>query len=476
MKLTHIAVAAAAAVTGPSLVMAAPAIAQDRPAATVPDTAPNDATAAPAPKPTAKDSARPAAPQPKAAPGRAGERRASKPDDVMQGPRVTAGQIPREGFRAGGDWTLLAVRVDNSAHRTVSDFTPRISFHRDDKSLRGSQIRIEVRHTDAAGHAVWTPAPVAPGPDDSPYGHYAFGLGTRQVKQDAVYTVQIRVRFTPDTTPGAFDIATDGVSMSGGGYTWAPTLYEVSRVTTATDDGGGHRDPNVQEGPRAALGGVPAGFTAGGDWHYLTLSVDNTGRKAVRDLSAGLSIATVDDSLLTDRQILVEEYRTDAHGTGQWVRQGRPDGDREFYFGYQLSRGPLAAGHKTTLKVRIKFTADAPTVPLALRAATYAYLGNGKRMEYNSPRYRSAVLAPNTTGGTTPTTGGTTSTTGGSKPTTQTTITTPVTSDTGTQARGELAHTGTDSATTWALAAATVLVGTGAAFIAGTGRHRRPTA
>lgn len=40
---------------------------------------------------------------------------------------------------------------------------------------------------------------------------------------------------------------------------------------------------------------------------------------------------------------------------------------------------------------------------------------------------------------------------------------------------GRLAETGTDSATTWAIGGAAVTLAKGAAFAAGTGRHRRRT-
>uniref|UniRef100_A0AAU2UW20 Gram-positive cocci surface proteins LPxTG domain-containing protein n=1 Tax=Streptomyces sp. NBC_00003 TaxID=2903608 RepID=A0AAU2UW20_9ACTN len=490
MKLKHLAVAAAAAVAGPSLVMAAPAMAQDKPAATVPDAAPKDdtarsdhaTTAVPKPAKTATVTRKapqaqtplPNGPQPKTSghstsgASATKETAAAKADSIMQGPEVTTSGIPKAGFRAGGAWTQLSVKVDNSHHRAVSDFTPVIAFHRDDKSLKREQIQVEIRHTDAAGHAVWTAAPIAPGHDASAYGYHAFGLGKSTVKQDAVSTIHVRVRITAAATPGRFDITSDGVSTTGGGYTWAPATWYTSRVTTATDDGGGNQDKPVTEGPKATLAGVPKGFVAGGDWQYLSLGVDNTGKKAVKELSVGLGISTVDDSLIKDRQIVVETYRTDAKGVGRWVRVSNEGDSESFYFGYELSRSDVAAGQKTTLKVRMRFTADAPTVPITLRAITEAYLGGRERMESFSPWFHSAILAPGTS--TPPDTGS------GSKPKPQTGGTTPITAThTTTQATGELAQTGTGDATTWALGAGTALVGMGAAFVAGTGRHRRRT-
>ncbi|MFE9404101.1 hypothetical protein ACFYNY_20340 [Streptomyces sp. NPDC006530] len=498
MKLKHLAVAAAAAVTGPSLVMATPAMAQDKPAVAVPDAAPQGETApsghvteatpkaakteavTPKTSPTKTSRAQTPAPQaqpktvgtPKAPSSEAPDAPRTKADAIMQGPLVTTLGIPRSGFRAGGDWTQLTVKVDNSHHRTVTDFSPRIAFHRDDKSLTGAHLQVEVRHTDASGRTVWTAAPTAPGPDNSAYGSYAYGLGKTTVKQDAVLSVQLRVRITAAATPGPIDISSDGVSTTGGGYNWAPSNWYTSRITTATDDGGGNHDKPVVEGPKTTLSGVPKAFVAGGDWQYVNLGVDNTGKSAVKELSVGLAISTVDDTLIKGRQILVETYQTDPHGGGHWGKVNNWGDSESFYFGYELSRGDMAAGQKSTLKARVRFTADTPKVPLALRAVSET--GGTERVEAFSPWYSSAVVAPGT---------GTPSpqppSTGGSKPQPQTGGATPITVTTGTAtdtpASGELAHTGTGDATGWALGAGTVLVGMGAAFVAGTGRHRRRT-
>lgn len=148
MKLKRMTLVAAAAMVGPTLLSATPAMADDQPAVTVPDSAPKDDAApvadpAPATKPApetapvvpvtpvtpvveqpAVAAPPPVTPGPAPVAEQAGETKDAPADSELLGPDVRITGIPKDGFTPGGGWTPLTVTVDNSAHIEVKNLTP----------------------------------------------------------------------------------------------------------------------------------------------------------------------------------------------------------------------------------------------------------------------------------------------------------------------------------------------------------------
>ncbi|GGS16143.1 hypothetical protein Snoj_30240 [Streptomyces nojiriensis] len=497
MKIKRIAAVAAAAVVGPVL-LTTPAMAEEQrqPAVTVPDAEPKGdsapvagpTTQAEAEKPAATGTAAeptaggpavapPAAPQPPAAgtpvppaaqaPAKdAAGAAAEDPDEepptgMLMGPEVSVRGIPKAGFKADGSWTPLTVRVDNTGHLAVPNYTPEISVMQWDGKIKASQVKVEQRVTAGDGSVSWQPAKLVHGPERGPGLDYRLAT-TASVAVDAVFDVDVRISFAADTPVVAFDLTSDGRSRVGGKTSASPSAWYNTAITGAAPN----TDlPVVTEGPELTIGGLPDGIAVGGAWQDLTVHVDNSGKPALADFHLYFSLARPDWVPTEGEQLEVEVY-----GRNGWERAelGYSDG---VYVVNHLAGGAVPAGKAFDVKLRIRFTADTPLGFAQFRASgTVLEIGGNIRSESRPVLVKILAAAPDTNTGNRPApNGGTT--------------TTPI-SDTGTtghsgtttESGGELAATGADAATSWALGGAGVALAMGAALVAGTGRRRRTTA
>ncbi|MGW6691088.1 hypothetical protein [Streptomyces sp. NPDC054961] len=493
MKIKRIAAVAAAAVVGPVL-LTTPAMAEEheQSAVTVPDAEPKD-DAAPAAGPTTEAEkpattgtpaeppaggpavAPPAAPQaptvqtpaPPAvqAPAKdAADTPAEDPDEepstgILMGPEVSVRGIPQTGFKADGNWTALTVQVDNSGHVAVPNYTPEITVMQWDGKIKASQVKVERRVTAGDGSVSWQPAKLVHGPQYGPGLVYQLGT-TASLAIDAVHIVDVRVSFAADTPVVPFELAADGTSRTDGKINASPTTWYNTSITGATPN---NDQPVVTEGPALTIGGLPDGLAVGGAWQDLTVHVDNSGKPALDDFHLYLTLARPDWVAMEGEQLEVEVY-----GKNGWERAelGYNDG---FYVVNHLAGGPIPAGKAFDVKLRIRFTADTPLGYAQFRASG-TVLEIGSNIESASRPVLLKILAarPDTNTGNQPGPNGGT--------------TTPI-SDTGstghtgttTGAGGELAATGADAATSWALGGAGLALAMGAALVAGTGRRRRRT-
>ena len=496
MKLSkRLAAVAAAAVVGPTVLMSTPAMADEaQPAVSVPDAEPKGDTAAPATPETAATTpeapataatpvtpvtpvtpAAPAAPEAKQPEAPTAPKPADVQDevtaedeapDILMGPEVTVRGIPKKGFKKDGSWTELTVEVDNSGHITVPDYTPSLNLMQWDGALKTSQVKVE-RRVGGAWQAVQAKTSESMGPGFK----YELGINS-PLASGADYTVDVRIAFTPDAPVVAFDMYADGVSVDGKKVRHSPATWYGSRIEGAE---GGNEGPEVIEGPALTLDGVPGIVAVGGDWTELTVHVDNTGKKAQAQFGLGLALSRPDFVPMLAKQFELEVYSKDINGRAGWhAAESGSDSDGLFY-GFGLATGPVKAGQSFDVKVRIRFKADFPLGELTLRAWGGGQLDE-EALAYVESRSKARLITvvaadqnhdntgnqPNPNGGATPIN------TGGGTHTGTTTAPAPT--------GGELAATGADPATSWALGGAGVAVAMGAALVAGTGRRRRTTA
>ncbi|MFD8293361.1 hypothetical protein ACFV2B_34715 [Streptomyces lavendulae] len=233
----------------------------------------------------------------------------------------------------------------------------------------------------------------------------------------------------------------------------------------------------VADGPKLAVKDLPSSFKPGGGWQEFTLEVDNTGGKDLGDYSLGLNLLTR-TTQFKDGYIALEVYLPDANGNWKWwpaEASGTEDA-----FGIDLGRGSIAKDDKFDIKLRLKFSKDAPATEFAVAPVGWSNV-EGEEIFSDANFAHSEIKSGANQGGNTG--GGHTG--GGTKPNGGTSTTPIVDHNTGagstgtgttgstTNAGGQLAETGTDAATTWALGAGGVALAMGAALVAGNGRRRR---
>ncbi|MEU9148179.1 hypothetical protein [Streptomyces sp. NPDC048349] len=494
-KIKRMAAVAAVAVAGPTVLTATPALAAEQPAVIVPDVAPKDdatdAVTPPAPEPTPTTpvveapvveapaptpvAEKPSAPAPAPAPAPAEQpAKETKPaadkqdaaDGILMGPDVTIAGIPKNGFKPGGGWTQLKVTVDNSGHTWVPGLQPQLSIGKAEGKLKSSHYKIEYRVTHQDGSTFWTPATAlnTDGDGSSMSGYWVGIVGP--LDRGASYDIDVRISFTADAPRVAFDMASDAVSKQiDGTQNWAPTTWYDAKIEGAED---GEESPIV-EGPALSVNGVPESITAGGGWTNLSVRVDNSGKEALDTFAVGLVLARPDWTPIKGSQVKVEVLSKDKDGNAGWHEAEVQAGEESAFLGADLAAGPVAAGQSFDVQVRIRLTADAQLGDLRISSwgtsqvspetpAPWAH-------SWSKARLTKIVAADPATGDN----GNQPNPNGGAKPITDTT-----TGGTGTG--GELAATGADAATTWALGGAGVALALGAALVAGTGRRRRTTA
>lgn len=483
MKLRRMAVVAAAAVVGPTVLTATPAMAQDNPAVTVPDTAPKDDSApvteepeapvtetpedeAPVTQPPAEED--PAAPAPAPAPGKpavekpAEQAPPNSTKDFREGPAIYASGIP-DSFEPGGAPGDFTVAVGNTGLGRVTDYVPAVGISDAQGKLKASQITAEVRGADGT----WKP--VALRLDRGP-GVFEFELGSRTVEAEQVFRTDVRVSFAADAPQVQLEIYVLGEGRDAEGQVLSAASWYDTAIGSGEDGGGdgGDEDPVYVEGPDVSLEGVPAGgFTAGGDWHEMTLHVDNTGIGDVDEYTLAMNIGRGpgQGAWLKSTQIQLEAYGLDENDQEGWYPVDI-EGSEEMHGG-AIGTVSLEAGEKTDIQLRMRFTKDTAAGPVSLSTFGWAPESeSGEWMSSEPHTYRTKIDAAGTQPG-----GGEDDDT--NEPAPQ--------GGTGTVVDGggsgaQLAETGTDAATSWALGGAGIAVAMGAALVAGTGRHRRPSA
>ncbi|KIF05215.1 hypothetical protein PL81_14395 [Streptomyces sp. RSD-27] len=243
-------------------------------------------------------------------------------------------------------------------------------------------------------------------------------------------------------------------------------------------------------GPVLGLNGVPASFKAGGDWTNITVKVDNSKGKAQESYVLVLAVAD-EASKLSAQDVHVQLfYQGGWHDVQIMSDEGTPVA--------LLTDDVEIPAKQLSLQVRVKFHANAPQGNIAIAVAGGS---NVDEHVYSDTAWAESKIVSgagqgggnhsggNTGGHTGGDTGGHTGDTGGghtgggndTKPNGGGT-TTPIVdhntgsnTGTGTTAGGQLAETGADAATSWALGAGGVALAMGAALVAGTGRRRRVT-
>lgn len=246
-----------------------------------------------------------------------------------------------------------------------------------------------------------------------------------------------------------------------------------TKPTAGTDE-----DDVVATGPVLGINGVPSTIKAG-DWTNLTVSVDNKGKTQE---SYVLILAVADQN----EKLTAEKVRVQVFSQGAW-HDVEVAGDQGAPVALLTEDIKLPAG-KTTLQVRVKFAASAPTGNIAIAVAGGS---NVDEDVWSETAWAESKLVSGSTGGNTggntggDHTGGNTGNNGGhnngggndTKPNGGGTTTPIVDHNTGntgnTNTGGQLAETGADAATSWALGAGGVALAMGAALVAGTGKRRR---
>ncbi|MFD4741620.1 hypothetical protein ACFWNQ_30240 [Streptomyces virginiae] len=416
MQFKRMAVVAAAAVAGQTLLMAAPAMAEEHPAVTAPDVVPEDtagpsddaqapakekkqkkaeekAEQTPAEKPAEKAGgqaeektqaedagaqqpvvqavAAPAAPDAPDAPAvpAAPEAGAQTPaqaaapetleadedtgsDRILMGPEVTVQGIPAAGFKADGSWTPLTVTVDNSGHVAVDEYTPMLGVSQAAGQFAAAHINVE--YSTAGGP--WTAA--APVQGAAPTLGYALG-GAAAIPAGQIRTIDVRISFAADTPVVPFDLTADGRGRVGASTGSSPTSSYATRITGAP---GGDEDPVRVEGPALTVSGLPESVRAGGDWTELSVRVDNAGKAELAAFDLGLVLARPDFVSMQVSQITVEVLRPAADGLpAAWQSVEITSDEDGYFFAGGLVRGPIGAGVAFDVPVRVRFAADAPT-------------------------------------------------------------------------------------------------------------------
>ncbi|MFE2252956.1 hypothetical protein [Streptomyces lavendulae] len=266
-----------------------------------------------------------------------------------------------------------------------------------------------------------------------------------------------------------------------------PAPKTETPAANAGDQGDSADDEWQATGPKLTVHGLPASFTAGGRSQEFTLHVDNTGGGNLKNYSIGLNLMT-HTTKFKGEYVAFEAFVEDENGKWGW-QPIEAEGTEEAYALY-IGSGSISKNDSFDIKLRLKFSKDATLTKFGLWTVGWSNV-EGETVYSDSNGARSVIEAATNTGGgntgggntggghtggndTKPNGGGTTTpivdhNTGAGSTGTGTGTGTTV------NAGGELAETGTDAATTWALGAGGVALAMGAALVAGTGRRRRVT-
>ncbi|MER5417790.1 hypothetical protein [Streptomyces virginiae] len=421
MQFKRMAVVAAAAVAGQTLLMAAPAMAEEHPAVTAPDVVPEDtagpsddaqapakekkqkkadekAEQTPAKKPEKKSAEKPA----EKAAGQAEEKTQAE-DAGAQQPAVQAVAAP-----AAPDAPAVPAAPEAGAQTPAQATAPEtLEADEDtgsDRILMGPEVTVQ--GIPAAGFKAdgsWTPLTVtvdnsghvavdeytpmlgvsqaagqfapahinveystaggpwtaaAPVQGAAPTLGYALG-GAAAIPAGQIRTIDVRISFAADTPVVPFDLTADGRGRVGASTGSSPTSSYATRITGAP---GGDEDPVRVEGPALTVSGLPESVRAGGDWTELSVRVDNAGKAELAAFDLGLVLARPDFVSMQVSQITVEVLRPAADGLpAAWQSVEITSDEDGYFFAGGLVRGPIGAGAAFDVPVRVRFAADAPT-------------------------------------------------------------------------------------------------------------------
>ncbi|MFB6825268.1 hypothetical protein ACFCXA_27230 [Streptomyces virginiae] len=417
MQFKRMAVVAAAAVAGQTLLMAAPAMAEEHPAVTAPDVVPED-TAGPsddaqAPAKEKKQekaevkAERTPAKQPEKKPaekaGGQAEEKTQAEDAGAQQPAVqavaapaapdapavpaapeAAAQTPAQAAvpetleadeDTGSDRILMGPEVTvqgipAAGFKADGSWTPltvtvdnsgHVAVDEYTPMLGVSQAagqfapaHVNVEYSTAGGP--WTAA--APVQSAAPTLGYALGSATA-IPAGQIRTINVRISFAADTPVVPFDLTADGRGRVGTSTGSSPTSSYATRITGAP---GGDEDPVRVEGPALTVNGLPESVRAGGDWTELSVHVDNAGKAELAAFDLGLVLARPDFVSMQVSQITVEVLRPAADGLpAAWQSVEITSDEDGYFFAGGLVRGPIGAGAAFDVPVRVRFAADAPT-------------------------------------------------------------------------------------------------------------------
>ncbi|WP_320781382.1 hypothetical protein [Streptomyces sp. CRN 30] len=365
MKLRRIAVLAAAAVVGSTVLTATPALA-------------------------ARENPRVEASH--HAPGESATDTTDVSSGFTQGPDIWMDSSVPTRFEPGGELQELTVLVDNGDRAPVSGYVPAIGISDETGALKASHITAEVQGPDGEWHRAELRLDRGPGAFEIELGSYDMGSGEG-------YFLSARLGFTSDAPHVPIEVYVTGEGSNADGDVVSVANWYPSAVgDVAPGDGGGDEDgPIYLEGAKMTLEGVPAsGFVAGADWTELTMHVDNTGLIAVDEpgYSVGVNItrALGVGDWLEASQIKFEVYGPDENGVEGW-HPSEADGDEELH-GVFVGRLPLAADEKTEVKLRMRFTEDAAPGPLSLHMVGWgSHEDTNTSYSSDTPPYRTKLVA-----------------------------------------------------------------------------------
>ncbi|MCX4691759.1 hypothetical protein [Streptomyces sp. NBC_01408] len=404
MQFKRMAVVAAAAVAGQTLLMAAPAVAEDQPAVTVPDAVPADtAEAAGSParaeapaKAPPKEQAKEQAKDKTQAKDKAGEEVGEKAEGKAGG----TGQAAESGVQEPAARAVAAApevpdvpAVPEAQAQPQTQALPEAAAEAaeaveedqdtgSDRMLMGPEVTVQGIPADGfKADGSWTALTVTV--DNS--GHVAVPGYTPMlgVSQAAGQFAPAHVKVEYRTAGGPWTAAVQdsasapalGYALGGGAAVPSGEVQTIevrisfaadtpvvpfdltadgrSRVGTSTGTSptssyatriagapGGDEDPLFTEGPALTVSGVPGSVRAGGDWTDLSVRVDNTGKGELAAFDLGLVLARPDFVSMQASQITVEVLRAGADGQAAAWQSVEITSDEDGYF----FAGGLAGG------------------------------------------------------------------------------------------------------------------------------------
>ncbi|MCX5177732.1 hypothetical protein [Streptomyces virginiae] len=420
MQFKRMAVVAAAAVAGQTLLMAAPAVAEEHPAVTAPDVVPADTAGpsddaqAPAKEKNQKNQGQkqekaeekaeqtPEKKPAEKAGGQAEEKTPAEDTGAQQpaaqavaapaapdapavpaapeaGARTLAQAAPPETLEAGEDTgsdrilmgpEVTVQGIPAAGFKADGSWTPLTVTVDNSGHVAVDEYTPVLGVSQAAGQfgpahinveystagGPWTAA--APVQSAAPTLGYALGSAAA-IPAGQIRTIDVRISFAADTPVVPFDLTADGRGRVGTSTGNSPTSSYATRITGAP---GGDEDPVRVEGPALTVSGVPESVRAGGDWTELSVRVDNAGKAELAAFDLGLVLARPDFVSMQVSQTTVEVLRPGADGQpAAWQSVEITSDEDGYFFAGGLVRGPIGAGAAFDVPVRVRFAADAPT-------------------------------------------------------------------------------------------------------------------